>query len=185
MERADVVLIMLDAVEKVTEQDQRIAGYVHEQNKANIVVVNKWDAVNKDEHTMNRYDKDIREDLKFLAYAPILYVSALTRQRIFKIIELVDFVVEQYNRRVATAELNRVINEAILLNPLPGGSKRVKIFYTTQVTTAPPTFVLFCSDPEQVHFSYLRYLENVLRQNFGFEGSPLCLLVRKNTSKFQ
>jgi GTP-binding protein len=185
MERADVVLIMLDAVEKVTEQDQRIAGYVHEQNKANIVVVNKWDAVNKDEHTMNRYDKDIREDLKFLAYAPILYVSALTRQRIFKIIELVDFVVEQYNRRVATAELNRVINEAILLNPLPGGSKRVKIFYTTQVTTAPPTFVLFCSDPEQVHFSYLRYLENVLRQNFGFEGSPLRLLVRKNTSKFQ
>lgn len=185
MERADVVLIMLDAVEKVTEQDQRIAGYVHEQNKANIVVVNKWDAVNKDEHTMNRYDKDIREDLKFLAYAPILYVSALTRQRIFKIIELVDFVVEQYNRRIATAELNRVINEAILLNPLPGGSKRVKIFYTTQVTTAPPTFVLFCSDPEQVHFSYLRYLENVLRQNFGFEGSPLRLLVRKNTSKFQ
>ncbi len=185
VERADVVLIMLDAVEKVTEQDQRIAGYVHEQNKANIVVVNKWDAVEKDERTMNRYDKDIREELKFLAYAPILYVSALTRQRIFKIIELVDFVVEQHNRRITTAELNRVINEAILLNPLPGGSKRVKIFYTTQVTTAPPTFVLFCSDPEEVHFSYLRYLENVLRQNFGFEGSPLRLLVRKNTSKYQ
>jgi len=185
VERADVVLIMLDAVEKVTEQDQRIAGYVHEQNKANIVVVNKWDAIEKDERTMNRYDKDIREDLKFLAYAPILYVSALTRQRIFKIIELVDFVVEQYNRRITTAELNRVINEAILLNPLPGGSKRVKIYYTTQVATAPPTFVLFCSDPEEVHFSYLRYLENVLRQNFGFEGSPLRLLVRKKTSKFQ
>lgn len=185
VERADVVLIMLDAVDKVTEQDQRIAGYVHEQNKANIVVVNKWDAVEKDEHTMNRYDKDIREELKFLGYAPILYVSALTRQRIFKIIELVDFVVEQYNRRITTAELNRVINEATLLNPLPGGNKRVKIFYTTQVTTAPPTFVLFCSDPEQIHFSYLRYLENVLRQNFGFEGSPLRLLVRKNTSKFQ
>ena len=183
IERADVVLIMLDAVEKVTEQDQRIAGYVHEQNKANIVVVNKWDAIEKDEHTMNRYDQDIRQDLKFLAYAPILYVSALTRQRIFKIIELVDFVVEQYHRRITTAELNRVINEAILLNPLPGGSKRVKIFYTTQVATAPPTFVLFCSAPEEVHFSYLRYLENVLRQNFGFEGSPLRLLVRKKTSK--
>ena len=183
IERADVVLIMLDAVEKVTEQAQRIAGYVHEQNKANIVVVNKWDAIEKDEHTMNRYDQDIRQDLKFLAYAPILYVSALTRQRIFKIIELVDFVVEQYHRRITTAELNRVINEAILLNPLPGGSKRVKIFYTTQVATAPPTFVLFCSAPEEVHFSYLRYLENVLRQNFGFEGSPLRLLVRKKTSK--
>jgi len=185
VERADVVLIMLDAAEKVTEQDQRIAGYVHEQNKANIVVVNKWDTVKKDEHTMNRYDKDIREELKFLAYAPILYVSALTRQRIFKIIELADFVVEQHNRRITTAELNRVINEATLLNPLPGGSKRAKIFYTTQVSTAPPTFVLFCSDPEGVHFSYLRYLENALRQNFGFEGSPLRLLVRKNTSKFQ
>ncbi|MGI6435241.1 MAG: ribosome biogenesis GTPase Der [Syntrophomonadaceae bacterium] len=184
VERSDVVLIMLDAVDKVTEQDQRIAGYVHEQNKANIIVVNKWDAIKKDEQTMNRYDEDIRADLKFLAYAPILYVSALTRQRIFKIIELVDFVVEQHNRRIPTAELNRVINEAVMLNPLPGGSKRAKIFYTTQVTTAPPTFVLFCSDPEKLHFSYIRYLENVLRQNFGFEGSPLRLLTRQNTSKF-
>lgn len=180
VERSDVVLIMLDAVDKVTEQDQRIAGYVHEQNRANIVVVNKWDAIKKDDRTMNRYDEDIRTDLKFLAYAPILYISALTGQRIFKIMELVDFVVEQHNRRIPTAELNRVINEAVMLNPLPGGSKRAKIFYTTQVTTAPPTFVLFCSDPNKLHFSYIRYLENVLRQNFGFEGSPLRLLTRQN-----
>lgn len=185
IERADVVIIMLDALEKVTEQDQRIAGLVHEQSKANIIVVNKWDAVQKDDRTMNRYDEDIREDLKFLAYAPILYVSALTRQRIFKIIDLVDFVVEQNNRRIQTSELNRVISEAVMLNPLPGGSKRAKIFYTTQVKTAPPTFVLFCSDPDQIHFSYLRYLENVVRKNFGFEGASIRLLLRKNTSKFE
>ena len=183
IERSDIVLILLDAQEKVTEQDQRIAGYVHEQNKANIIIVNKWDLIEKDGQTMNRYDEDIRADLKFLAYAPILYISALTKQRIFKVIELADFVVEQHHRRIPTGELNRVINEAVMLNPLPGGSKRAKVFYTTQVTTRPPTFVLFCSDPEKLHFSYIRYLENVLRENFGFEGSPLRLLTRQRASK--
>lgn len=183
VERADVVLIMLDAVDGVTEQDQRIAGYVHEQHKANIIVVNKWDAITKDQYTMNKYDKDIREDLKFLAYAPIMYISALTKQRIFKVLDLVDFVVEQHNRRIKTSELNRVINEAVMLNPLPGGGKQAKIFYTTQVRTAPPTFVIFASKPEEVHFSYLRYLENVLRTNFGFEGTPIRLLLRQKSRK--
>jgi len=184
IERADVVLIMLDAMEGVIEQDQRIAGYVAEQAKANIVVVNKWDLVEKDEHTINKFDKKIREELKFLSYSPIMYVSALTKKRIFKVLEIVDFVAEQHNRRITTAELNRVMNEAMMLNPLPGGgSKKVKIYYTTQVRTAPPTFVLFSNHPDLVHFSYLRYLENVMRKNFGFEGTPIKLLVRQKTGK--
>jgi len=184
VERADVVLIMLDASEGVSEQDQRIAGYVHEQGKANVVIVNKWDLIEKDGQTMNRFDEDIRSQLKFLSYCPILYVSALTRKRIFKIIELVDFVVEQHNRRIKTAELNQVINEAMLLNPLPGGGgKKVKIYYSTQVQTAPPVFVFFANYPEKVHFSYLRYLENVLRKNFGFEGTPIKLMVRKRENR--
>jgi GTP-binding protein len=184
IERADVVLVMLDATVGVNDQDQKIAGYAHAAGKANIIVVNKWDLVEKDEHTMNKFDKDIREDLKFLAYAPIMYVSALTKRRIFKVLELVDFVAEQHNRRINTAELNRVINEAMMLNPLPGGgAKKVKIFYTTQVRTAPPTFVLFANQPDKVHFSYLRYMENVLRQNFGFEGSPIRLIIRQKSGK--
>lgn len=184
VERADVVLIMLNAREGVLEQDTKIAGYVHEQGKANIIVVNKWDLIEKDQYTMNRFDKGIREDLKFLAYAPIMYVSARTRQRIFKLLDVVDFVAEQHNRRVSTAELNQVVNEAQLLNPLPGGGgKKIRIKYATQVKTAPPTFVLFANRPEGVHFSYLRYLENVLRKNFGFEGSPIHLLVRAGSSR--
>jgi len=184
IERADVVITMLDATESVNEQDQRIAGYVHEQGKANILVVNKWDLVEKDQHTMNKFDKDIREELKFMAYSPILYVSAMTKKRIYKILELADFVAEQHNRRISTSELNQVINEAMLLNPLPGGGgKKVKILYSTQVRTAPPTFVFFANKPEMVHFSYLRYLENTLRSNFGFEGTPIHMLLRKRESK--
>ncbi|KUG04655.1 gtp-binding protein enga [hydrocarbon metagenome] len=184
IERADVVLIMLDASSGVIEQDKRVAGYVHEQAKANIIVVNKWDLIEKDGHTMNEFDKDIRGELKFLSYSPLLYVSALTKRRIFKILDLVDFVSDQNNRRITTSELNRVISEAIMLNPLPGaGSKKPKIFYSTQVRTAPPTFVLFSNHPELIHFSYVRYLDNVLRKNFGFEGTPIRLLLRQNTSK--
>jgi GTPase len=184
IERADVVITLLDASEGVIEQDKRIAGYVHEQGKANIIVVNKWDLIEKDGQTMNRFDEDIRSELKFLSYCPILYVSALTRKRIFKILELVDFVSGQHNRRIKTAELNQVINEAMLLNPLPGGGgKKIKIYYATQVQTAPPAFVFFANYPEKVHFSYLRYLDNVLRKNFGFEGTPIRLMVRKRDSK--
>jgi len=184
VERADVVLTMLDASEGVIEQDKRIGGYVHEQGKANLIVVNKWDLVEKDGRTMNRYDEKIREELKFLPYCPILYVSALTRKRIFKILELVDFVAEQHHRRIKTSELNQIVTEAMLLNPLPGGGgKQVKIYYATQVQTAPPAFVFFANHPEKVHFSYLRYLENVLRKNFGFEGTPIRLMVRKRDSK--
>ena len=183
IERADVVVMMLDATEGVIEQDKRISGYVHEQGKANILVINKWDLIEKDGQTMNTFDKDIRDQLKFLAYSPILYISALTRRRIFKVLEMVDFVAEQHHRRITTSELNRVLTEAMLLNPLPGGGgKKIKIYYGTQVSTAPPAFVLFSNDPEKVHFSYLRYLENVLRQNFGFEGTPIKLILRKRES---
>jgi len=184
MERADVVLIMLDASSGVIEQDQRIAGYVQEQGKANILVVNKWDLIEKDGYTMNKFDEEIRRDLKFLSYSPLLYVSALTKRRIFKVLELVDFVDEQNHRRITTSDLNRVINEAIMLNPLPGaGKKKPKIYYSTQVRTAPPTFVLFANYPELIHFSYIRYLKNVLRKNFGFEGTPIRLLIRQKSSK--
>lgn len=184
IERADVALIMIDAEDKVTEQDQRIAGYVHEQHKPSIIVVNKWDLIEKDGRTMHEFDQDIREELKFLAYAPLMYVSALTKRRIFKVIELVDFIAEQNHRRIGTAELNQVLNEAMLINPLPGGgNKKIKILYSTQVATAPPTFVLFANRPDDVHFSYLRYLENALRKNFGFEGTPIRLIVRQNESR--
>jgi GTP-binding protein len=184
VERADVVLIVLDATQGVTEQDKRIAGYVHEAGKANIIVVNKWDLVEKDERTMREYDRMIREELKFLAYAPILYLSALTGRRVGKVLELVDFVAEQYARRVPTAELNRVLREALQLNPPPGaGKKKVRIHYITQVRTQPPTFVLFVNHPDLVHFSYLRYLENHLRQNFGFEGTPIRIMLRQSESR--
>lgn len=184
IERADVVLIMLDAREGVQDQDKKIAGYVHEQGKANIIVVNKWDLVKKNQYTMNQYDERIREEFKFLAYSPIMYVSALTRKRIFKVLDLVDFVAEQHNRRITTSDLNQVVNEAQMLHPLPGGGgKKVKIKYAAQVKTAPPTFAFFSNHPDLVHFSYLRYLENTLRTNFGFEGSPIRLLIRQNTSK--
>ncbi|WP_054697435.1 ribosome biogenesis GTPase Der [Syntrophomonas palmitatica] len=182
IERADVVLFLLDGTEGVIEQDKRIAGYIHEEGRANIIVVNKWDLVKKDEHTMNRFDKDIREELKFLSYSPIMYVSAVTKQRVFKLLEIVDLVAEQAARRITTAELNRVLNEAMMLNPLPGAGKRkVKIYYATQVRITPPSFVLFTNHPDLVHFSYLRYLENAMRKNFGFEGTPIRLIVREKS----
>lgn len=184
IERADVCLIMLNAKEGIIEQDKKVAGYVHEQRKANIIVMNKWDLIEKDGHTMNKFNEDIRREFKFLSYSPTIFISALTKQRIFKTLELVDFVAEQHYRRIQTSDLNQVISEAIMLNPLPGGGrKKGKIYYATQVSTAPPTFVLFVNDTKLVHFSYLRYLENVLRKNFGFEGTPINLLVRPKQGK--
>jgi GTP-binding protein len=164
----------------VTEQDQRIAGYAHKEGKSSVLVVNKWDLIEKDEHTMHKFDQKIREDLKFMAYAPILYVSALTKKRVFNLVELAEFVAEQHNRKVATSELNKLLTEALMLNPPPGGGKQsVKLFYITQVRTAPPTFVVFANDPSKVHFSYLRFLENHFRSNLGFEGTPVRFLVRE------
>jgi len=180
VDRADVSLLILDAVPGVTEQDKKIAGYAHEGGKASVIIVNKWDLIAKDEHTMKRFDETVRSELGFLHYAPTLYVSALTRQRVPKILELVDFVAEQHARRITTGVLNSLLSDAVQLNPPPGArGKRLKILYGTQIAVKPPSFVLFVNDPELMHFSYLRYLENQLRQSFGFEGTPLKIIVRQ------
>jgi GTP-binding protein len=180
IERADVCLILIDADEGVTEQDTKIAGYVNEQGKAAIIVVNKWDLVEKDEKTMNRFIEDIRRDLPFMAYAPTIFISALTGQRVTKLFELIKYVSNQHATRISTGMVNDVINEAILMNqPAISGGRRLKILYATQVAVKPPTFALFVNDPEIMHFSYERYLENQLRKSFGFEGTPIRFLIRK------
>lgn len=180
VDRSDVVLMLLDASEGVTEQDKKIAGYAHESGKGIIIVVNKWDLVEKDEKTMNRFEKDIREELGFMQYAPTLFISAKTGQRVNRLLELVDFVAEQNSTRITTATINTLVREWIHLNPPPTDKgRRLKILYITQVGVKPPTFVCFVNDPELMHFSYKRYLENQLRKSFGFEGSPIHLVVRQ------
>lgn len=180
IDRSDVVLMLVDATDGVTEQDKKIVGYAHEAGKGIILVVNKWDLVIKDDKTMNRFDREIREELKFVDYAPILYVSALTGQRMGKILEIVDFVGEQHALRIPTARINEVINEAVMITPPPSDKgKRLKIFYSTQVGVKPPKFILFVNEPELFHFSYRRYIENQFRQNFGFEGTTIWFIIRK------
>jgi len=186
IERADVVLVVLDALEGVTEQDERIAGYVHEAGKACVFVVNKWDAVAKDNATFGLYVDKIRIGFKYLAYAPIVFVSAKSGQRIGKITESVNDVMEQFCRRVSTSDLNRVFSEATSSHHAPlSHGKRVKFYFTTQVGTRPPTFVIFTNQPDGIHFSYERYLINQFREAFGFNGTPLRLIFRgrdKNTA---
>ncbi len=180
VDRSDVVLVMLDALEGVTEQDQRIAGYAHESGKASIVVVNKWDLVEKDGRTMDRYTERIRQELGFMQYVPLIFTSALTGKRVSKVLELVDFVAEQHTLRISTADLNILIKEAALRNPPPADkARRLKILYATQGGVKPPRFILFVNDPELMHFSYLRYLENQIRAAYGFEGTPVRFTLRK------
>ncbi|NLT96061.1 MAG: ribosome biogenesis GTPase Der [Clostridia bacterium] len=180
IERSDVVLMIIDAVEGLTEQDKKIAGYAHEQGKACILVINKWDLVEKDDKTLHRYEKKLRNELLFMQYAPTIFVSALTKQRVVKIIDLVDFVAQQHAFRVPTGTLNQVINEAVQLNPTPSDKgQKLKIFYVTQAGVKPPTFVIFVNEPEILHFSYERYLENKIRENFGFEGTPIRFIIKK------
>lgn len=180
IDRSDVVLVLIDGVDGVTEQDKKIAGYAHEAGKGMVLVVNKWDLVVKDDKTMHQFDRTIREEMGFLHYAPILYISALSGQRVNKVLEIVDFVAEQQNLRVPTARLNEVIDEALAITPPPTDKgKRLKIFYATQVGVKPPKIVLFVNEPELMHFSYQRYLENQLRKNFGFEGTAMWLMIRK------
>jgi len=180
VDRSDVVLMLIDAPEGVTEQDKKIAGYAHEAGKASVIVVNKWDLIEKDGKTMNKYTETIREELGFMQYAPVIYVSALTKQRVTKVLDLVDYVSEQNNMRIATSTLNNLIREATQQTPPPSDKgRRLKILYVTQVKVKPPTFVIFVNDPELMHFSYLRYLENQLRSSFGFEGTPIHLITRK------
>ena len=180
VDRSDVILMLIDAVDGVTEQDKKIAGYAHEAGKAIILVVNKWDLIDKDENTINKFEKDIRVELGFMQYAPTMFISALTGQRVTKIMELVDFVVEQNATRVTTATLNTLLREWLHLDPPPSDKgRRLKVRYITQVGVKPPTFVFFVNDPDLMHFSYKRYLENQMRKHFGFEGTPIRIVVRQ------
>jgi acyl-phosphate glycerol 3-phosphate acyltransferase len=180
IDRSDVVLMLFDAKDGITEQDKKIAGYVHESGKSCILVFNKWDLVEKDDKTLHQYEKKIRAELLFLQYAPIIFISAATKQRVGKILELIDFVAEQQNYRASTSALNEVIQDAVRTTPIPTKrGKRGKILYATQINVKPPTFVFFVNDPELIHFTYERYLENKLREAFGFEGTPIWLKLKK------
>ncbi len=184
VDRADVVLIMIDANEGVTEQDTKIAGFAHERGKASVIVVNKWDVVEKDDKTMNKIKEKVVEDLKYMSYAPVIFISAKTGQRVEKLYELINYVHEQHGRRVSTGVLNDVLADATTkVQPPTDKGKRLKIFYMTQPATNPPTFVAFCNDADLFHFSYQRYLENQIRQTFGLEGTPIRFIVREKNEK--
>ena len=179
VERADVCLIMIDAGTGITEQDEKIAGIAHEAGKASIIVVNKWDTIEKDNHTVNQFNDRIRTALAYMPYAPIVYVSAMTGQRIGTLYEHIQYVHNQANTRISTGMLNDVLSDAMIkVQPPSDKGKRLKIYYMTQISVAPPTFVIFCNDVELFHFSYQRYLENCLRQTFGFRGTPIRLIIR-------
>lgn len=179
VDRSDVVLMVFDAVEGVTEQDKRIVGYAHEAGKAVILVVNKWDLYEKDNSSTLRYTETLRKELVFLQYAPVVFVSAVTKQRIHRLPEVISYVAEQNAMRISTSILNQVIEDAVAINPPPTEKgKRLKIMYVTQVKIKPPTFVIFVNEPEIMHFSYQRYLENKLREAFGFEGTPIQMIIR-------
>ena len=179
VDRADVVLMLIDASEGVSEQDKKIAGYVHEAGRAAVIVVNKWDLVDKDGKTSLRFTEMLREELGFMQYAPVVYLSALTKQRVHRVPEVVKYAAEQHAMRVSTSLLNQVVRDATGINPPPSDrGRRLKIYYATQAAVKPPTIIFFVNDPDLMHFSYLRFLENKLREAFGFEGTPLKLIVR-------
>ena len=184
IERADVCLMMIDATQGVTDQDAKIAGEAHEAGKGVIIVVNKWDEVEKETGTLENYKKEIYERLKYLSYAPIIFISAKTGQRVNKLFDLINFVAEQNSLRISTSVLNQVINEAIaIVQPPTDKGKRLKIFYGTQASTKPPTFVIFVNDKELFHFSYERYIVNQIRKEFGLEGTPVRIMVREKSEK--
>lgn len=179
VERADVCILMINAVEGITEQDTKVAGIAHEAGKAVIIAVNKWDLIEKDNHTMNKFLKDIDTEFKYLSYAPRIFISAATGQRVTKLFELITIVSENNSRRIATGMLNDVLIEAMAMNQPPAEKgKQLRIYYMTQVSVKPPTFVLFVNDTELLHFSYKRYLENQLRDVFGFVGTPIHFIAR-------
>ena len=182
--RADVVLIVVDCADGLTEQDVRIAGYVHEQGKPSIIVMNKWDTIEKDDKTINKFNEKLSEDLKFMSYFTPLYVSALNGQRVNKIMETVEKVYENANRRIGTSVLNNILSEAVLTNEPPMKSgKRCKIYYITQASIAPPTFVFFVNDKNLIHFSYERYLENCIRKAVDFSGTPIKIIIKSKGEK--
>lgn len=180
--RADVVLFVCDASQGLSEQDVKIAGFVHEEGKPSVMIVNKWDLIEKDTHTMDKFKKDMSVDLAFMNYVPFLFISAKTGQRVHKILELCNEVYAQSTRRISTGTLNDVVNEAVSMSEPPTqNGRRLKLYYATQVAIQPPTFVLFVNDSTLVHFSYERYLENYFRKTFGFSGTPIRILFRNRT----
>lgn len=184
VERSDVVLMVIDAVEGATEQDAKIAGIAHERGKGVIIVVNKWDAIEKNDKTMREYENKIRQILSFMPYAEIMYVSALTGQRLNKLYERIDMVIANQTLRIATGVLNEILMEAVALQQPPSDKgKRLKLYYMTQVSVKPPTFVIFVNDKKLMHFSYTRYLENKIREAFGFRGTALKFFVRERKEK--
>ncbi|MDY4697282.1 MAG: ribosome biogenesis GTPase Der [Selenomonas montiformis] len=185
IDRADVVLMLIDASEGITEQDKKIAGYAHESGRGVILVVNKWDIYpDKDDKSTLRFTEELREEIGFLQYAPVLYTSALTGQRINRVTELVKYVAEQQSMRIKTSVLNDLIRDAVSVNPPPmHRGRQLKILFMTQVDIKPPKFILFVNDPELMHFSYLRFIENRLREMYGFEGTPIRLIVRARTEE--
>ena len=184
IDRADVCLIMIDATEGVTEQDTKVAGMAHEAGKASIIVVNKWDLVEKDDKTMARMTEEIRRDLAYMTYAPILFISAKTGQRVDKLFDMIDYVSNQATFRVTTGMLNTVLADAqTRVQPPTDKGRRLKIYYMTQVGVKPPHFVVFCNDRRLFHFSYQRYLENCIRSTFGLEGTPIILSIREKGDK--
>ena len=186
VERADVVVVVIDAIEGVTEQDAKIAGIAHERGKGIIVAVNKWDAIEKTDKTIYEYTRKIKEILSFIHYAEFLFISAATGQRLTKLFEMIDVVRQNQNLRVATGVLNEIMTEAVAMQQPPSDKgKRLKIYYMTQVAVKPPTFVIFVNDKELMHFSYTRYLENQIRNAFGFKGTSLKFLVRERKGKEQ
>ncbi len=180
IDRADVVLILIDASRGVTDQDVKIAGFAHERGKASIILVNKWDLIEKDTYTMDQMKVDIKEELKYMSYAPVLFISAKTGQRVDKLFPLINSVHEQHSRRITTGVLNDILADAtIRVQPPSDKGKRLKILYMTQASTNPPSFVVFCNDASLFHFSYQRYIENQIRAVFGLEGTPIRLFIRE------
>ncbi len=180
VERADIVILMIDAIEGVTEQDAKIAGIAHERGKAVIIAVNKWDAIEKNDKTVKQYTAKIREVLSYMPYAEITFISAVTGQRLSKLYDLIDIVSENHAMRISTGVLNEIMSEAVALQQPPSDKgKRLRLFYITQAAVKPPTFVIFVNDKELMHFSYTRYIENKIREAFGFKGTPLKFVIRE------
>ena len=184
VDRADACVIMIDATEGVTEQDTKIAGYAHEKGKASIIAVNKWDIVEKETNTMKNFQMRVKEGFNFMMYAPSVFISAKTGQRVDALFDMIDSVVAENEKRISTGLLNDVINEATaMVQPPSDKGKRLKIYYATQASTKPPTFILFVNNAELAHYSYIRYIENQLRAKFGFEGTPLKFIIREKNTK--
>lgn len=184
VERCNVAVLVIDASEGITDQDTKIAGIAHERGKGMIIVVNKWDMVEKDDKTMNKFTQEIRQKLSYMPYAQLLFVSAKTGQRLPKLFETIDAVIENHSLRVATGVLNEIMAEAVALNQPPSDKgKRLRLYYITQVAVKPPTFVIFVNDKELMHFSYTRYIENKIREAFGFSGTPLKFIIRERKEK--